>query len=396
MPEHCPRRVVIDARYLAADFSGIGTYSQCLLEHMARLDAETEYHVLVHAGFRRALDVGPNFHLHPIDAAPLSWATLATLERRVQALRPDLFHVHCPVVPPRHRGLMIVTVHDLQPLIMPEWTGRRPWPLPWLYRRFYRWAYGVAFDRATRLLADSQATRRAIMERFPQHADKTIVIPNGFSPPPPVAESEDEALWTSLRDRHAIPRRFALYVGSTRPNKNLPGMLRAFARMRRQAPDCADAGFVLVLTPDRFMRDVHRAIAAEGLAGHVRILSRIGVNERTVLLRHAAAFFFVTRLEGFGFPILEAQDAGTPVLASTADAAPEVAGQGALFASPDDVEGQAAAMARILQDKALRDQLIASGHANCARFKWEDAARLTLDAYRETMAVKSLSSSGGP
>jgi alpha-1,3-rhamnosyl/mannosyltransferase len=377
MPDVAPKRIVVDARYLGPSYSGIGNYSRLLLTHLARLDAINEYHVLVRQGFSGPLELGPRFQIHPVDAAPLSPATLASLHRTIHALRPDLLHVHFPVIPPRYRGRLIVTVHDLQPLAMPEWSGGRPWPLPSAYRAFYRWMYRLAFERADRLLTVSRTTREQLIARFPQHEGKTIAIAHGFEP----MAADDAAEWESIRGRFDLPARYVLYLGSTRPNKNLPRMLKAFARFLRRSRGFADIGFVLVLSPDRFLREVEQAIADERIAQNVRILPQVDAVAKAAIFRRALGLFFVTRLEGFGFPILEAQAAGVPVLTSNCDAAPEVAGDGALLVGWDDIEAQAAGLERLVGDEALRAKLVEAGRANTGRFSWEAAARRTLEVY---------------
>jgi alpha-1,3-rhamnosyl/mannosyltransferase len=280
---------------------------------------------------------------------------------------------------------LIVTVHDLQPLMMPEWTAGRPWPLPAIYRRFYQWMYPLAFRRAERLLTVSHTTARQLIARFPRWEDKTLAIPRGFDPEPPPADPGP--VWERLRARFDLPDRYLLFIGSTRPNKNLPRMLAAFARFRRQAAGGAGVGFVLILTPDRWMRDVERAIAEEALEPHVRLLPQVDSAEKAVLLQRAAALFFATRLEGFGLPILEAQAARVPVLTSTVDAAPEVAGEGALLIEPSDTVAMAAGLERLMESADLRKQLIENGLRNVNRFAWETTARQTLGVYNETPAL---------
>lgn len=186
---------------------------------------------------------------------------------------------------------------------------------------------------------------------------------------------------TQLRERYGLPQRYALFVGSTRPNKNIPAMLRAFARMHRRTTRNQDVKFVLVLVKDRFYAEIEREIAANDLQEKVLTLPPCDSLEKSLLYRNAQALFFATQLEGFGFPVLEANQAEIPVLTSDSGSLPEVAGESALVADPLDVEDMAAKMERILSDEKLRSELVEKGRTNLLRFSWKKHAEMVRDVY---------------
>jgi glycosyltransferase involved in cell wall biosynthesis len=100
------------------------------------------------------------------------------------------------------------------------------------------------------------------------------------------------------------------------------------------------------------------------------------------LLEHAAALAYPSLDEGFGFPILEAQRAGTPVVASSAGSIPEVAGSGALLSLPLDDQALAANLFWVIDSATKRADLVNAGHANLTRFSWEQTAASLCDLYR--------------
>ena len=100
------------------------------------------------------------------------------------------------------------------------------------------------------------------------------------------------------------------------------------------------------------------------------------------LLRHARALAYPSLDEGFGFPILEAQQAGLPVVATRAGSIPEVAGDGAVLVPVGDGDALAGALASVLDDDARRSELIAAGRANVARFSWRATASALVHLYR--------------
>ena len=107
--------------------------------------------------------------------------------------------------------------------------------------------------------------------------------------------------------------------------------------------------------------------------------------DNPLLYNAATAFAFPSRYEGFGLPPLEAMACGTPVVASTASSMPEVVGDAALVAAPDDVPGWAAALWRLLGDAALREDLRRRGHARAAQFSYTRAAQETVDVYARAL-----------
>lgn len=377
-------RIVIDARYLTRQYSGIGIYSERLLEHIALQDRENAYFCLVQPDYTRPLALGDNFHILRYEAPPMSFGTILWLHRAIKKIQPDFLHSLFPLFPIFYKGKLLVTVHDLQPLLMKEWTGKRVFPLNKMYDFFYRWMYPYTFRRANWLIAVSQATKDAMANFMPSLRDKTIVVHSGIEPG--AGDPPDPNILETLRQKYGIQERYILFVGSTRPNKNVPVMLRAFSRFLEMSPEGRDIGFVLVLTRDRFISDIMHVIKGKKLQKHVRILELVNQAEKRALYHGAQTLFFATKLEGFGFPVLEAQAQGTPVIVSNNGSLPEIAGgASALLVDPDDMEELASALKRVVFDQQLRDTLIENGKKNVTNFSWEKTAKQVLEIYNHLM-----------
>jgi alpha-1,3-rhamnosyl/mannosyltransferase len=139
---------------------------------------------------------------------------------------------------------------------------------------------------------------------------------------------------------------------------------------------------LLVFAGERGNSDVEQAIAAAGVAGRVRFLGRVDDCELGPLYRGARAFAMPSHFEGFGIPLLEAMNCGTPSLCSNCTAMPEVAGEAALLVDPTRIDAMANGLGRLLLDNDLRRELRARGPVQAAKFNWRRCARETLDAYR--------------
>ena len=141
---------------------------------------------------------------------------------------------------------------------------------------------------------------------------------------------------------------YFLYLGNLHPRKNVATALRAFTRARATDPALADHQFVVAGA--RWWGEGETTAADAAPAGSVLLVGRVDDDVRQVLLEQAVALVYLSMFEGFGLPPLEAMAAGTPVLASTAAAIPEVTGGAAVLCDPLDLRAIAAALSTIASD----------------------------------------------
>lgn len=180
-----------------------------------------------------------------------------------------------------------------------------------------------------------------------------------------------------------IAQPFFLAVGRQDLRKNFHLVVEAYRRLLSRGEKIG--GLVLV-GPEDTGTPLLRAIMEKGPVPGERIFTTGFIpEERLVALnRCAVGLVFPSRGEGFGIPILEAMACGTPVITSNVSAMPEVAGDAALLIDSNDVEGLAAAMARLLSEKELVESLSQAGLARAREFSWEQAARRVLEAIEES------------
>ncbi len=371
-------RILIDARYLDGTYSGIGTYSRNLVENLAVLDTENTYYVLVRSGFRQGLNVGDNFRILSYSAAPVSFSTLFRLGSYVDSLKVDLLHSTFPVAPLRMKTPLMVTMHDLQPLLDPDFSGRRTFPLQWAYNYFYRFVYPATLKKARWVVNVSYHTRARLADFYPELTPKLVVVTSGLDPGhfEPPGEETGEVL-----ERFNLDRPYLLYYGSTRPNKNLKNAVQGFFNFMDEYPG-DETELVLILKQDRFFRDVRRLIRTRKKSKRVRVLDQVSRQEQKCLLQRASAFLFPTKYEGFGFPALEAMAANVPVIAGESGALPEICADAAEFVNPDDPQDIASAIAAVLFNTERREELVRLGAERAKQFDWRLAAERVRDIYR--------------
>lgn len=378
-------KIFIDARYLRSTFSGIATYSELLLTAMGRLDTKNKYTVLTHSSYRGDLELPSNFEVIEDDARPVSLRTLFGLHNIVEKYEPDIFHSLMPLWPLSLRKdyRTVVTVFDLQPILDPHFTSGRGAIKRRAYDVFYRLAYRLCFTWADYLVAISYATKRDVAKCFPSASDNVLVIHPGYDAEETEPPTEEQI--TLVQEKYDLPKRYILYLGSTRPNKNLGRMLDAYEEFLRRHPEDKDLRWVMVLKPDRFFDPFFAAVRKKGLLRQVQIFEQVSELEKRVFYRNAQLLYFATMFEGFGLPVLEAQGRGLPVLASTHSALPEVAGKAAVLVDAQDVKSITDGLETALYDQDMRKDIVTRGYENVKRFSWDDAARETLNMYEHLL-----------
>ena len=171
----------------------------------------------------------------------------------------------------------------------------------------------------------------------------------------------------------AVRSPFVLALGTLERRKNIPTLVDAFGRL---ANEHKTAQLVLAGAPGDDATAIGAALTRLSDANRDRIvqLGFVSDDERSWLLHNAAVLAYPSLDEGFGFPILEAQAAGTPVVGSTAGSIPEIGGSAVLLSPTRDSEALAANLNWMITDSAARSRMVDRGHRNLERFSWTSAA----------------------
>ncbi|MEL6059938.1 MULTISPECIES: glycosyltransferase family 4 protein [unclassified Methylobacterium] len=222
---------------------------------------------------------------------------------------------------------------------------------------------------SARVITVSDSTKADLCRFYPFVRDRTHTIPSAAMLDPQAVDPEPAL----------PPGPFVLAVGNAMYNKNFSTLARAVAALGRPEIGIVHVGE----DPDEAI-----ATALDGAPVRLTRLSRISEGRLAALYRNALCLCVPSFSEGFCLPILEAQALGCPVICSDRSAMPEIAGAGALTFDPDRAAALAAGLTRLLDERGLRDRLIASGHDNVRRYDWAETARryeaLMLDALRDT------------
>jgi glycosyltransferase involved in cell wall biosynthesis len=370
-------RIGIDATSLPAQLTGAGNYVFQLITALNRIDTTNQYLIFTTTLQAEALSVEregfrvlrQNFRSR---GTRLVWEQVG-LPALVRRHRLDVLHSPHYTMPLRHSARSVVTFHDLTFLLYPE--------LHQVAKRIFfpaimRWSA----RHARRIITVSESTRRDLIRMLGVPPDRVTTVLSAADSdyrPAPGAEVADVCARYGLR-----PGEYLLYVGVLEPRKGVDRLVEAFSRVTPAA-----GGLTLVIAGKRgWMYDrIFAQVAALGLQEQVRFPGYVPRADLPALYSGARAFVYPSRYEGFGLPVLEAMSCGTPVITTNVSSMPEVAGDGALLVDPDDVHGLAAALARVVHNARLREELSCRGQARAASFSWERCARETLRVYEDAV-----------
>ena len=378
-------RIGIDYTAAVRQGAGIGRYTRELVRALAELDQGNDYVLFAAAGGQRLADAGwpSDFQMR---SAPLSDRALAILWHRLRLPiwvelatgAVDIFHSPDFVLPPVRRARTLVTVHDLSFIHYPQCADAN-------LRAYLNKVVPRSVHRADLILADSQSTKDDLVELLGVESDKIEVVYPGvekrFHP------IEDQTLLEEVRNRYYLPSRFILSLGTLQPRKNFARLIEAYSLLVTHYPFLQ---LVIAGGKGWLYEEIFATVEQLGLEEKVIFPGFVADGDLPALYNLADLFVFPSLYEGFGLPPLEALACGRPVITSDASSLPEVTGGAGLMVEAIDVEALAEAMKRVLEDKTLREGMIARGLEQAGKFTWEKAAVKLLNLYETLKPIPNI------
>jgi len=361
---------------------GIGKYTGQLIRHLLEINQDHSFILYTLSGeslcFPGTDESRSIFQLNRPQR--LNWLVDACLlPGRIRQDKIDLFHAtDITSIPNRSTAQVWVTVHDLIPLVFWEKTVTT---VP----RDYRYALQRAWRQLSRIdqiVTDSSHSKKDICERLNVPPGNVhVVYPGGNENFGPL---DLELATDRLSADYGISPPFLFYVGGSDFRKNLDRLIEAFSQIRK-------LGFEgkLVMAGETFRwniletASIREKVAKLGLEDWVEFPGYIPDDDLPLFYSACEMFIFPSLYEGFGFPVLEAMQCGTPVLAGRVSSIPEVAGEAAAYFEPSEVEDMVSAFDRVYGDPETLKEMRQKGFEQARRFDWRQTARKLLQLYGE-------------
>lgn len=355
-------KIAILAQLKQTKITGINRVTLGTLSELQKIDKENQYYFL---GNTEWLPI-------KLDMIDLLFSSNSSILLNAAVVSHDLNIVHSHFrafdINRKIPCGKILTVHDLMPLIHPEWNNNQ-------YDYFDGPLRKCAQD-ADVVIAVSECTKRDIMEHFHLPEEKIKVIYSGLYPKKLFADDNMGKAISGLEKKQ-----FLIVVSAIGANKNHVGMIKAFLQFKTHHPE---SEIKLVITGPIRQFQVIRDVMARypNLLESVVFTGFVPDEELVWLYRNSLAFIYVSFYEGFGLPILEALSVGKAVICSETASMPEVGGEAAEYCNPYDVDSIEAAICHVVMNKNRRSELERKAIGQASKFSYVNTAKETLDIYR--------------
>jgi len=355
--------VGVDARSLVSPHTGVGRYTTNLVREFALQQSPQRIFLYSHRPFKLDFPLPQHWRVRTgaVYSGGLSTA-FAQAFFPIWALRDGInaFWSPChqlPILMPS-RIRKVVTIHDCVWKRFPE-TMRRSAPV------LEALLTPTSLRIADSVIADSQFTRSELQVLFPGVRSKINVIYLASS-------LKTDGPTGACR----VPNPYFLFVGSTEPRKNLQRMLLAYVQYRKANHRPHD---LVIVGADQWGGfSVIDFIKTNDLGSSVHVVKNADDTLLSALYANAQALVLVSLYEGFGLPLVEAMQWGTPLIASSTSSIVEVAGDAALLVDPNDTDGIAKAFGQMTEDEAMRLDLSIKSEARGKEFSWDKTASETM------------------
>lgn len=372
-------KIGIDYTAALKQSGGIGRYTRGLITALAELDRQNQY-LLMHAPDSpptrlQFFQPYSNFS-HKRYPLPERWMTIGwhrfhlpiPVETFTHSI--DLFHSPNFILPPVRRAKTLLTVHDLSFIRHPQGAVDR-------LRRWLEKVVPRSLARANHVLADSESTKRDLIEIFSVNSGKITVVGAGVEPRfQPIT---DPAQQQRVSKRYQLPEKFVLSVGTLEPRKNYAGLIQAYSRSAvRETHHLVIAG-----GKGWLYEEIFAAAESSPVSDRIHFIGFVADEDLPILYSIADIFAYPSHYEGFGIPVIEAMACGTPVVCANNSCLPEVAGQSAVQIPATDIDALAEAIRCLAVDQSLRENAVRQGFKQAEKFNWPAAAQRLLNVYRE-------------
>lgn len=351
----------IDASKVVKPFkTGTETYSLEIIKALAKIDYKNQYILYTPKTLKEKIpDLPKNFY-----EKVLPWGKFWTqmrLSYEMLRKKPDILFIPAHTLPMIYPKKTVVTLHDLGFKHFPELYS--PTELS-----YHNWAMDHSVKHAYHILTDAAFTKKDLISKYTLDPQKISVVALGY----------DQKTFFPLKERKKT-KPYLFYVGRLEEKKNIVGMIRAYAILRKEQKITHQ--FVLAGRPGfgyekiqseikKLPRDIQKDVVELGY-----------VDQKTYVeyLKNADILFFCTFFEGFGLPVVEAMASGIPVVASDRTSIPEITGKAAVLVDPTKPFEMAVELSRVINNSGLRKALISKGLVRASLYSWQKTAQKTLD-----------------
>lgn len=363
-------KIAVNTRHLLHHrLDGMGWFTLEIFKRLAENHPEVEFHFIFDRKFHLSFIFAKNVVPHVV-GPPARHPYLMriwydwSVKRLLNKIKPDLF-----ISPDAQLSLstdvkQLIVVHDIN-------FEHYPNDIPQVYTRDLKRRTPLFMKKAARIVTVSEFSKKDIIKQYHVLPERIGVVPNAANP---IYQPLNQNAKEEARKVFADGREYFIFISSIHPRKNLQRLLPAFQKFKEES----ESSMKLLVVGNVFWKDeaLKEAIDKGVESGDVIMAGRLDAEQLSLALGGATANLYVSYFEGFGIPVVEAFQAGVPVVTSNVTSLPEVAGDAAIFVDPFSIKDIKNALIKVAQDADLRNALIEKGFERSKSFSWEKSAHL--------------------
>lgn len=364
-------KIAIDARFVGPQGTGLGKYTEKLIENLQKIDSKNKYAIFLRKENWDYLKItSKNFQKVPADIKWYSFSEQLEIPRIIHTSNPDVVHIPHFNVPVNISKPFIVTIHDLihHNFTQDSVTTRNP-VIYKLKRAAYKFTIARAVNKSQKIIVPSNFVEHEIVKTFKISREKIVVTHE--------AAEED---YFNIK-RLSAPKPYIIYVGNAYPHKNIHKLIDSLTYLK-------NLDLVLVCPRDVFWQRLKDYIEQKGMSNRVTVHGYLETHKLTKLFGRAKAYVFPSLAEGFGIPGLNAMAAGLPLIASDIPVFREIYGNAAYYFDPQDTQDIAAKIKLVTKNKNLLQDLTQKEKNQAAKYSWQKMAEQTLSIYENCLFKK--------
>jgi len=385
-------RIGVNALFLRKIDTGIGRVTKSLLEEISKIDKENTYilyldqraNIKLPANFRTKI-ISSHFYKREDLVKQTFWERI-TISREAEKDKLDVFFSPYNAATRFKEVPHVVLLHDV------IWKVLASTYLYNFRRRIYAQQTFEAVRLAKKILTVSEFSKQEIKKYLGIDTSQIKVIGGGVSPDFRPLEKNDRKMRRTLL-KFNIRSPYIFYVGGFEIRKNVPMLLKAFAKITKlYSGNLKDKILVIGGEPPEvrspLLDDVRSIVSGLGINAQVRFTGRLTDEELVHLYNSADFFVFPSLYEGFGLTVLEAMACGVPIIASQIGPVKEVAGQAVSYFHPEREDELIQSMNRFLVDEVLKEELKVRAINRSKDFNWEKPAKILLEELRSCARIR--------
>ncbi len=373
-------RVGVNSRLLLKDkLEGIGYFTLKNLERLVKNHPDCEFVLFFDRPYDRDFVFAKNVKpiVIPLPTRhPMLWHIYfeILLPIYIRLYKIDVLFSPEGYVPTRVKSPMLCTIHDINFEHDKTYIGNR------VYQRYMEYFTPRFAKSANAVLTVSEFSKQDIATTYQIDENKIFNVESSANEDY-ITYSKEENERTRERYSNSCP--YFYFVGSLQKRKNLTNLFRAFDLFKDKTQ--SNVKLLIVGSKKWWKGEIEDTFNAMRFKNEVVFTGRLPLEEVNRIASASIALVFVSFFEGFGVPPLEAYRSSTAVITSNTSSMPEIAGEGALYANPYDVNSICEAMIRLYSNPLLREELIRKGQEQAKKYSWDKTAELVWNAIEKVL-----------